>query len=146
MLTVPRYQTKWGSRAFAVAAPSTWNSLPVNFRTASTVTLFEKMLKTSLFASSPPPSSSEIRRPVEDLSFDSRHWADFDLDSAPLSMYLRGFRRYKSYRIDWLIHFIGLSVNLNGKERHYCYILVFHVKNGTHHIPKTDILKKSRLR
>ena len=37
MLTVPRYQTKWGSRAFPVAAPSTWNSLLVNLRTASTV-------------------------------------------------------------------------------------------------------------
>ena len=35
MLTVPRFRTKWGSRAFAVAAPSTWNSLPVNLRTAS---------------------------------------------------------------------------------------------------------------
>ena len=40
MLTVPCYLTKWGSRAFAVAAPSTWNSLPVNLRTGSTVTLF----------------------------------------------------------------------------------------------------------
>ena len=48
------------------------------------------------------PNSSEIRRPVDDLSLDSRHWADFDLDSAPLSSYLQGFRRYGSYRIDWL--------------------------------------------
>ena len=101
MLTVPRYRTKWGSRSFAVAAPSTWNSLPVYLRTASTVTLFNKMLKTFLFDSTPPPpKSSEIRRPVDDLSFDSRHWPDFDLDSAPLSSYLRGFRRYRSYRIE----------------------------------------------
>ena len=57
MLTVPRLRTKWGSRAFAVAAPSTWNSLPVNLRTASTVTSFTP----------PPPNSSEIRRPVDDL-------------------------------------------------------------------------------
>ena len=42
MLTVPRFRTKWGSRAFAVATPSTWNSLPVNLRTASTVTLLKK--------------------------------------------------------------------------------------------------------
>ena len=42
MLTVPRFRTKWGSRVFAVAAPSTWNSLPVNLRTASTVTSFKK--------------------------------------------------------------------------------------------------------
>ena len=42
MLTVPRFRTKWGSKAFAVVAPSTWNSLPVNLRTASTVTSFKK--------------------------------------------------------------------------------------------------------
>ena len=54
MLTVPRFRTKWGSRAFAVAAPSTWNSLPVNLRTASTVTSFKKMLKTFLFNSASP--------------------------------------------------------------------------------------------
>ena len=41
MLTVPRFRTKWGSRAFAVAA-GTWNSLPVNLRTASPVTSFKK--------------------------------------------------------------------------------------------------------
>ena len=55
MLTVPRFRTKWGSRAFAVADPSTWNSLPVNLRTASTVTSFKKMLKTFLFDSAFPP-------------------------------------------------------------------------------------------
>ena len=74
MLTVPRFRTKWGSMAFAVAAPSTWNSLLVNLSTASTVTSFKKMLKTFLFDSvPPPPNSAEIRRPVDDLRFDSRH-------------------------------------------------------------------------
>ena len=108
MLTVPRFRTKWGSRAFAVAAPSTWNSLPVNLRTASTVTSFKKMLKTFLFDSaSPPPPLIPRRfwRPVDDLRFDSRHWAGFDLDSAPLSSHLRGFRRYRSYRIEFWIEF-----------------------------------------
>ena len=51
ILTAPRFRTKWGSRAFAVAAPPTCNSLPVNLRTASTVTSFKKMLKTFLFNS-----------------------------------------------------------------------------------------------
>ena len=55
MLIVPRFRTKWGSRAFAVAAPSTWNSLPVNLKTASRVTSFKKMLKTFLFDSAFPP-------------------------------------------------------------------------------------------
>ena len=74
MLTVPRFRTKWGSRAFAVAAPSIWNSLPVNLRAASTVTSFKKMQKIFFLNSAfPPPNSSEIRRPVDDLRFDSRH-------------------------------------------------------------------------
>ena len=74
MLTVPRFRTKWGSRAFAVAAPSTWNSLPVNLRTASTVTSFKKNAEdfSFQFGSPPPPNSSEIQRPVDDLRFDSR--------------------------------------------------------------------------
>ena len=55
MLTVPRFRTKWGSRAFAVAAPSTWNSPPANLGTASTVTSFKKMLKTFFQFGSPPP-------------------------------------------------------------------------------------------
>ena len=53
MLTVPRYRTKWGSKAFAVAAPSEWNSLPVNLRTASIVTLFKNDENFSF--RSPPP-------------------------------------------------------------------------------------------
>ena len=53
MLTVPRFRTKLG--AFAVAAPSTWNSLPANLRTASTVTSFKKSTEDFLFDSAPPP-------------------------------------------------------------------------------------------
>ena len=63
--------SKWGSMAFAVAAPSTWNSVPVHLRTAGTVTLLKKTENFSFRSDSPPPpkNSSEIRRPVEDLSF-----------------------------------------------------------------------------
>ena len=38
-------------------------------------------------ASPPPPNSSEIRRPDDELSFGSRHWADFDLDSEDLGAF-----------------------------------------------------------
>ena len=62
MLTVPRYRSNWRSRAFAVAAPSTRNSLPVNLSTASTVTFFKKMLKTFLFDSASPPPPLISRR------------------------------------------------------------------------------------
>ena len=39
--------------AYAVATPSTWNSLPVNLRTVSTVTSLKKMLKTFRFGLPP---------------------------------------------------------------------------------------------
>jgi len=38
-----------GDRAFAAAAPRLWNQLPVDIRTATTVNIFKKKLKTHLF-------------------------------------------------------------------------------------------------
>ena len=38
-----------GNRAFAVAGPEAWNSLPVDIRSSETVTLFKNRLKTYLF-------------------------------------------------------------------------------------------------
>ena len=55
MLTVPRFRTKWGSRAFAVADPSTWNSLLVNLRTTSTVTSIKKNAEDFSFQFGFPP-------------------------------------------------------------------------------------------
>ena len=55
MLTAPHFRKKWGSRAFAVAAPSTWNSSPVNLRTASTVTSFKKNAEDFSFQFGFPP-------------------------------------------------------------------------------------------
>ena len=51
-LSFPRFRKKWGSRAFAVAVLSTWNSLQVNLKTASTVTSYAEHF---LFDSAPPP-------------------------------------------------------------------------------------------
>ena len=51
-LVVPRsHSTKMGDRAFAVAAPSLWNSLPLYIRNASTTDEFKSLLKTHLFES-----------------------------------------------------------------------------------------------
>ena len=52
-LSFPRFRKKWGSRAFAVAVLSTWNSLQVNLRTASTVTSYAEHF--SFWFGSPPP-------------------------------------------------------------------------------------------
>ena len=49
-LTVPRSKTvRYGDRAFSVAVPKLWNSLPLDVRTCSTVPAFKKALKTHLF-------------------------------------------------------------------------------------------------
>ncbi len=50
LLVVPRTRLKSrGDRAFAVAAPSLWNSLPTEIRTAPTLPIFKSRLKTFLF-------------------------------------------------------------------------------------------------
>jgi hypothetical protein len=50
ILCVPRTRTStYGPRAFAVAGPTTWNSLPVNLRLSDSFPDFRRKLKTYLF-------------------------------------------------------------------------------------------------
>ena len=49
MLVVPRVHTKLARRAFSVAAPSTWNSLPADIRLCENILTFKRHLKTHLF-------------------------------------------------------------------------------------------------
>ena len=52
LLNVPKSKRiTFGDRAFYVAAPKLWNSLPVNVRGSPSVTTFKKNLKTFLFTS-----------------------------------------------------------------------------------------------
>ena len=46
---VPRTRTKFGDRAFSVAGPTVWNSLPESVRSAETLASFKHKLKTCLF-------------------------------------------------------------------------------------------------
>ena len=48
-LVVPRARLRFGERAFSVAAPRLWNSLPVDIRNAATLDTFKKKLKTFIF-------------------------------------------------------------------------------------------------
>ena len=48
-LVVPRARLRFGERAFSVAAPRLWNSLPVDIRNAATLHTFKKKLKTFMF-------------------------------------------------------------------------------------------------
>ena len=48
-LVVPRARLRFGERAFSVAAPRLWNSLPVDIRNAATLYTFKKKLKTFMF-------------------------------------------------------------------------------------------------
>jgi len=45
---VPRTRTKFGDRAFSVASPTVWNSLPESVRSAETLASFKRKLKTYL--------------------------------------------------------------------------------------------------
>ena len=50
LLIVPKVRTKThGEAAFSHYGPQLWNSLPENIRTAETVDIFERRLKTHLF-------------------------------------------------------------------------------------------------
>lgn len=49
-LVVPRTRTNWGNRAFSVAAPALWNSLPLAIRQCPSLNSFQQQLKTYLFS------------------------------------------------------------------------------------------------
>ena len=54
-LWVPRVKTNTGARAFHSCAPSLWNNLPLSVRSATSVAIFKKYLKTHLFDLAFPP-------------------------------------------------------------------------------------------
>ena len=49
LLTVPPHKLTFGSRAFRVAAPTIWNSLPDDIRSSNSLALFRRRLKTHFF-------------------------------------------------------------------------------------------------
>ena len=51
LMNIPRrtLNTNFGDRAFRVAGPAAWNSLPTNIRTTSTIESFKRQLKTHFF-------------------------------------------------------------------------------------------------
>ena len=48
-LCVPKSNTKYGDRAFAICGPSFWNNLPVSLRQSQSIDAFKRDLKTFLF-------------------------------------------------------------------------------------------------
>ena len=51
-LYVPRHTTKFGDRAFCIAGPTAWNSLPADVRICSSLQTFKTKLKTHFFQKS----------------------------------------------------------------------------------------------
>ena len=49
LLAVPRVRTRFGSRSYAVAAPTTWNFFPLHIRNSSSIFGFRRQLKTFLY-------------------------------------------------------------------------------------------------
>ena len=55
LLSVPRVKTNACTRAFSVAAPTLWNSLPDSVKSARNIASFRRNLKTYLFKIAYPP-------------------------------------------------------------------------------------------
>ena len=53
-LYIPRVKTKAGTRAFSVAAPTLWNSLPVSVKSEGNIVSYRRRLKTDLFNAAYP--------------------------------------------------------------------------------------------
>jgi hypothetical protein len=51
LLAVPRSKLNFGARAFRVASPTVWNQLPLNIRTCTSPTAFNRLLKTFYYNS-----------------------------------------------------------------------------------------------
>jgi len=51
LLSVPRHNLSFGARAFRVAAPKIWNSIPLHIRHSQTYSSFRRHLKTHYFIS-----------------------------------------------------------------------------------------------
>jgi hypothetical protein len=49
LLTVPRVKLTYGMRSFSYAAPTIWNDLPINIRSAKTTDAFKSQLKSYYF-------------------------------------------------------------------------------------------------
>ena len=47
---IPRTSTKIGDRAFGIAAPTIWNSIPLSVRDSDSLLTFRKRLKTHFFS------------------------------------------------------------------------------------------------
>ena len=54
-LYIPRVKTNAGTRAFSVAAPTVWNSLPASVKSEGNIVSFRRRLKTYLFNAAYPP-------------------------------------------------------------------------------------------
>ena len=51
-MAVPRSRSKFGERAFSIAAPRAWNSIPVDLHATLNTATFKKNPKTLLFCES----------------------------------------------------------------------------------------------
>ena len=55
LLFIASVKTNVGTRAFSVAAPTLWNSVPVSVKSVGNITTFRRKLKTDLFKLTYPP-------------------------------------------------------------------------------------------
>ena len=61
LLAIPRCKTEFGKRAFSCCAPSVWCNIPVEIRSAPSISIFKRHLKTHFFGLTPSrPATSPI--------------------------------------------------------------------------------------
>jgi len=74
LLTVPRHNLSFGSRAFRISAPKNWNTLPLDVRQSHSLSTFRNRLKTFCFRSAYPSSQLPVTN-APWFSFRLRHSA-----------------------------------------------------------------------
>ena len=63
LLSVPRHNLSFGARAFRVAAPKIWNSIPLHIRQSQSYSSFRRYLKTHYFFQPILPPSGPCNAP-----------------------------------------------------------------------------------
>ena len=69
LLTAPRVTLALSAKAFSVNAPAVWNSLSLNCRSASSLSIFKRRLKSELFTSAYGPYTTGLDTVAKRLRF-----------------------------------------------------------------------------
>ena len=116
---IPRTRTLIGSKAFSVAGPTAWNSLPQSIRNIKSAFTFKRHLKTHLFKCATTDQSTFsvfiFYRFIFIISFFNHvlckaPLADLYCKRRPISFYLYCIVLYRSHSREWYIELSIISI------------------------------------